>query len=98
MKTDAKTLRNDVSGLPAFRLCSIAKVAAAVPKHLEKRYLLSLLGRGGRKNAMAAMCALCCGWERAEVVRCTSYACPLWAFRSSPPDASSRAGGPDVQG
>ena len=34
-----------------------------------------------RSKAIKEKCMNCCGWQRSEVVACTSYSCPLWPYR-----------------
>lgn len=36
-----------------------------------------------RSRAIKEKCMNCCGWQRNEVARCTSYSCPLWPYRGS---------------
>lgn len=36
-----------------------------------------------RSKAIKEKCMNCCGWQRVEVLNCTSYACPLWPHRLS---------------
>lgn len=38
-------------------------------------------GSGGRKNAIAAMCLHCTGYDRETVRNCTGWSCPLWQWR-----------------
>ncbi len=38
-------------------------------------------GKGGRTNAIKAMCLACTGYDRETVRNCTGFSCPLWAFR-----------------
>jgi hypothetical protein len=36
-----------------------------------------------RPRAIREKCMNCCGWQRNEVLMCTSYSCPLWPHRAS---------------
>lgn len=36
-----------------------------------------------RKNAIRLHCLECCGWNNAEVRRCTAKKCWLWPYRMS---------------
>ena len=77
----ANEAANDLDGPGVGR---VAEIVAAVPKPYRKRYLAALLGRGGRKAAIAIHCIRCMGWERSAVGGCTARHCELWAFRPRP--------------
>ena len=42
-------------------------------------------GKGGRTNAIKAMCLACTGFDRETVKNCTGYSCPLWKWRPFQP-------------
>ena len=52
----------------------------AMPASCRRGYLLALTGKS-RTRGMNIHCLECAGWNRAEVARCESVACPLWAYR-----------------
>lgn len=45
----------------------------------------ALRGEASPRQAIKAKCLECCGNVRADVVGCTSYGCPLYAYRPYQP-------------
>lgn len=66
--------------LDPARKASVAKRLADMPKSARNTYLRAVGGRAP-KAAIRAFCRECCGWQRAEVARCTALACPLYVYR-----------------
>jgi hypothetical protein len=58
----------------------IAKRRADMPKIYWASYDRAVSGKSLRA-AINSFCLECCMWERGEVRRCTSPACPLYAVR-----------------
>lgn len=58
----------------------IAARAAEMPATMRNGYLRAMRGRSPR-GAITAMCRMCCGWQRAEIPRCTDPSCPLYEYR-----------------
>ena len=58
----------------------ILRKLAAMPASCRRGYLLALTGKS-RMRAMDIHCLECAGWNRADVARCESVACALWAYR-----------------
>jgi hypothetical protein len=54
---------------------------SGAPKKGRAMYLRVLQGKGSCQLAIKVMCMECMGWERKEVLNCTSRACPLWVKR-----------------
>lgn len=48
-------------------------------------------GSGSPRQAIKAMCLVCVGYDRQEVKNCSSYACPLWAYRPFQADQEETA-------
>ena len=55
-----------------------------VPDKYRARLKRVLQGHN-RPDAVRLHCIMCMGWEVAEVKRCTSTTCPLYAFRCRAP-------------
>jgi hypothetical protein len=72
--------QNRLSHLDPTRRSSVAKRLADVPKTAQNTYLRAVGGRSPRAG-IKAFCNECCGWQRAEVARCTALACPLYPYR-----------------
>ena len=51
-----------------------------IHKHAQAGYKAALNGRS-RSKAIRAMCMECCGYQLAEVRKCTDKGCPLWKYR-----------------
>ena len=62
------------------RKAAIAKRLAIITKDYRRTYERAVKGNSLRA-AINAQCLECVGWQRLEVHRCTSLACPLWAVR-----------------
>jgi hypothetical protein len=52
-----------------------------IPSRYRAGYLTSMRGEGSPREAIKAMCLQCIGYDPKEITRCTSTACPLYAFR-----------------
>lgn len=59
----------------------ITNVVAGAPVSLRGILSRAFQGAGGRKNAIAAMCLQCTGYDRETVRTCTGWSCPLWKWR-----------------
>ena len=59
---------------------AIQKRRADMPKVYRSSYDKAVSGKSLRA-AVNSFCLECCMWEREEVRRCTSLACPLYAVR-----------------
>jgi len=60
---------------------AVEKRAAEMPVSLRLGYLRAVLGEVSPRQAIAAHCMECCGWERRGVGLCTAKSCPLYAYR-----------------
>lgn len=69
-----------VSRLDPARRPFVERRLSQMPNHCRNTYLRAIGGRSPRA-AIKAFCLECVGWQRAEVVRCTAPACPLWSYR-----------------
>jgi len=58
----------------------IAAQRKYVPDNCLKIYDKAMLGKSLRA-CINARCTDCCGWQKAEVHKCTAKSCPLWAVR-----------------
>jgi hypothetical protein len=67
----------------------VAKVIADAPVSARGILVRALDGTGGRKNAIAAMCLYCTGYDRETVRSCTAWSCPLWQWRPFQPAAET---------
>ena len=38
-------------------------------------------GTASPRSAIKAQCLICVGYKRDDVSHCTSFSCPLWAYR-----------------
>jgi hypothetical protein len=72
--------QNRLSHLDPTRRSFVAKRLADMPKSARNTYLRAMGGRSPRAG-IKAFCNECCGWQRAEVARCTALACPLYPYR-----------------
>lgn len=52
----------------------------SMPETMRNTYKRAMTGHS-RPAAIKAACFECMGWDRAEVRRCTSPACPLYPYR-----------------
>ncbi|MFH1615831.1 MAG: hypothetical protein ABIG61_12210 [Planctomycetota bacterium] len=59
----------------------VIKRASDTPETLQRSYLKAACKLGSPRSAIKAFCIMCCGWQRGEVAQCTSWNCPLWAWR-----------------
>jgi len=67
--------------MSATREEQVAKILAGAPITMQKTLQRAFDGKGGRQNAIKAMCLACTGFDRETVRNCTGWACPLWAWR-----------------
>jgi hypothetical protein len=51
------------------------------PQSFRKLLAQAMSGKCSPRAAIKAQCAECVGFDRQAVTFCSSYACPLWAFR-----------------
>jgi hypothetical protein len=77
-----------LSHLAPARRASVEDRLSQMPNHCRNTYLRALGGRSPR-SAIKAFCLECVSWQRAEVVRCTAQACPLWSYRPFRKEATS---------
>jgi hypothetical protein len=68
--------------------CLSEKIARARARRLAQCPVSAraLLGRcyakkASPRQAIKAFCQECCGYDRAAIIECMGYACPLWHFR-----------------
>jgi len=81
-----------ISRLEAPRAAAIQQRASQIPVTQLRAYVQAVKGRSPTAG-IKAFCSECVGWDRAEVRRCTSLACPLWAYR---PFQKTKGGNPDA--
>mgnify|MGYP007049865110 FL=1 len=62
------------------RKAAIDKRRSSMPKDHRRTYGMAVSGNSLRA-VINAQCLECVGWQRLEVHRCTSLACPAWAYR-----------------
>lgn len=58
----------------------IAERLGQMPAKYRATYRRAVKGKGLRA-CVNAQCLECCGWQSAEVARCTDLGCPLYAVR-----------------
>jgi hypothetical protein len=58
----------------------IERRAAEIPPLYRSKYLKAMKGRSLRA-AIDAMCMECVAWQRVEITKCSSQACPLYPYR-----------------
>jgi hypothetical protein len=68
------------TNLEERRKAAIDKRRSSIPKDYRRTCDNAVAGKSLRA-AINAQCMGCVGWQRLEVHRCTSLACPLWAVR-----------------
>ena len=81
-------LAKDAQGLLAVlcpdlsdkRRAMVLNRLAQMPATHRRRYCKAVAGRS-LAACVAAFCAECVGWDRSEVEKCTSLACPLYTLR-----------------
>jgi len=73
------------SGTTSARMVDLegvrSKRLAPIPARQRPIFLRAWTGKS-RKAALRACCLECMGYQSAEVNRCTSHACPLYAYRT----------------
>ena len=80
VKTTEIPAQNRLSRLDPTRRPAVERRLAKMPKTCRNTYLRAVGGRSP-KAAIKAFCLECVGWQREEVARCTSPACPLYGYR-----------------
>lgn len=63
------------------RAQQVARIVAEAPVSARRTLSRSFAGEASPRAAIKAACLACCGFERAQVTRCTGYSCPLWMYR-----------------
>ena len=58
----------------------IQKRLSDIPKDYKNNYKKAMSGKN-RTAAVKAFCLECMGWQRVEVGKCDSVACPLYLYR-----------------
>jgi len=58
-----------------------AKIIVGAPVSMHGTLRRAFEGKGGRVNAIRAMCLACTGFDRETVRNCTGWSCPLWKWR-----------------
>ena len=76
-----RSSRASARGGNVTREARIGKVIAEAPVSVQGILKRAFQGAGGRKNAIAAMCLQCTGYDRETVRTCTGWSCPLWEWR-----------------
>ena len=86
--TIEKRPQNRLSRLDPARRSAAEDRLSQMPRLYRNTYLRAV---GGKSPAagIKAFCLECVGWQRAEVVRCTAQACPLWSYRPFRKEATS---------
>ncbi|AQT68781.1 hypothetical protein STSP2_01954 [Anaerohalosphaera lusitana] len=62
----------------------IAQRRSDMPRSYQAKYARAVSGKSLRA-AVDSFCLECMMWQRNEVRKCTSLACPLWAYRPYKP-------------
>ena len=57
------------------------RALANAPESAKNTLARAFSGSASPRQAIKAMCLVCVGYDRQEVKNCSSYACPLWAYR-----------------
>lgn len=60
---------------------AIQKRLADVPDSCKNTYKRAAAGTASPRAAIKAFCLECTGWDRRQVVACTSLSCPLYSYR-----------------
>ncbi|ABF08893.1 hypothetical protein [Cupriavidus metallidurans] len=73
----------DIKSDSVARRIEAARAARLAQTEVSSRALLvrCWAGEASPRQAIKAFCVACVGGTRAEVTRCTCYACPLYEFR-----------------
>jgi len=82
------TIQDELLTLDEARRAQAGRIAASVPDLWMHMYFRTLRGDDGLPTAVKMMCYHCVGWEGVKegVKGCTSYGCPLWAYRPGQED------------
>jgi len=83
MSGDSSTA--DLMNAAVKQQSAIDEKAKRIPPLYRNWYLKAMEGNS-RKNAITAMCLDCTSWNRIEVERCSSLACPLYMYRPYKPE------------
>ncbi len=59
----------------------IARRRADMPSKYRKLYDRCTTGKASPRDVIKMQCLECFGWVRKEMVKCNSYACPLYSYR-----------------
>ena len=59
----------------------IEKRLSDIPTNYKNTYQKAMTGKS-KSAAVKAFCLECMGWQREEVRKCNSIACPLYPYRS----------------
>ena len=54
---------------------------ATTPESAKGLFIAAWGGNCSPRQAIKAQCLECQGFDRSSITGCTSWACPLWAFR-----------------
>lgn len=60
-----------------------------IPDRYRKPYDRGRVGKA--KDAIRAMCGMCCGWDASEVSKCTATGCPLFNLRNKSAQANTES-------
>ena len=75
-----KSIKDAISTLDPIRRASVQERMPEMPKNGRGGYFRAVCGRASPGQAIKAFCMECACWQRAEAGRCTSLACPLYAY------------------
>lgn len=68
---------------PDARINRVNQALTTVPSRFQKLYARATQRQCSPKLAIKAKCLECCGYEEisSRIGGCTTFACPLWAYR-----------------
>ena len=100
MNNDSRRIEGSAKPRPVTtREQRVAKAIADAPVSARGILKRAFDGKGGRKNAIAAMCLQCTGYDRETVRTCTGWSCPLWKWRpfQSSAETTPKSGVPEEE-
>jgi hypothetical protein len=81
-KSREKPIQEELDSLEApERRGQAEKMARTCPISIRPMYFRALRAELPLRAAVRVACLACMGWQREEVKACSSYGCPLWAYR-----------------
>lgn len=63
------------------RAAKVKAVVEEAPESVKNSLAHAFSGSASPRKAIKVFCLVCVGYDRSEVKNCSSWGCPLWAYR-----------------